>query len=80
MRTLAKIVCTIEEGKKPFARIKIDASPDNLLMGLGALFNSAINKISQNTCAPKKAVKEEVLKFISKEHYFEAYQPTGGKQ
>ena len=80
MKTLAKIICTIEEGKKPFARIKIDASLDNLLMGLGALFYSAINKISQDTGAPKNVVKEEVLKFISEEHVFEAYQPTGGKQ
>ena len=80
MKTLAKIICTIEEDKKRFARIKINASCDNLLMGLGLLFNSAINKISQDTCAPKKAVKEEILKFISKERHFEIYQPIGGKQ
>ena len=80
MKILAKIICTIEEDKKPFARIKINASYDNLLMGLGALFNSAIDKISQDTCAPKKAVKEEILEFISKERHFEIYQPTGGKE
>ena len=55
MKILAKIICTIEEDKKPFARIKINASYDNLLMGLGALFNSAIDKISQDTCAPIKS-------------------------
>lgn len=80
MKTLAKIICTIEEGKKPFARVKIDASTDNLLMGLGVLFNSAINKISRDTDVPKQTVKEEILKFISKERNFEAYQPAGENQ
>ena len=80
MKTLAKIICTIEEGKKPFAKVKIDASTDNLLMGLGVLFNSAINKISRDTGTPTQAVKEEILKFISKERNFEAYQPTRENQ
>ena len=66
MKRKVMISYTVEEGNDSVACVKIKASNEELIVGLGVIFNVAIDKIAKSTGATRKKTKEEILKFISK--------------